>query len=103
MLSPSFIYPPAVSPNLNLTPNSSRIEVDDNFTLTTRSYENLLVVEANEVDTICQCPRNTSCNPNNRNDVDYHGIRWMENNSDAKRNENGPILTRRWGIHTITG
>ena len=27
----------------------------------------------------------------------------MENNSDAKRNENGPILTRRWGIHTITG
>ena len=103
ILSPSFIHPPVMSPNLDVVPNSSRIEVYDNFTLTTRNDKNLMEVDSEEVGTIFDSPRNISRNPNSRNDVDGHGVRWMENNSDAKRGQNDPILTRRWGIWTITG
>ena len=96
ILSPSFIRYPSVSPNLDLAPNSSRIEVDDNFTLTTRNDENLTEVDAEKVDTIFDGPRNISHNPNSRNNADCHGVRWMESNPDAKRNQNCSILTRRW-------
>ena len=98
VLSPSFIHPPVVSPNLDVVPNSSRIEVYDNFTLTTRNDKNLMEVDSEEEGTIFDSPRNISRNPNSRNDADGHGVRWMENNSDAKRGQNDPILTRRWGI-----
>ena len=42
-------------------------------------------------------------NPNIRNDVDYYGVKWMENNSLTKRDQNGLINPRTWGIQTITG
>ena len=95
ILSLSSINPPVVSPNLNLTPNLSRIEVDDNFTFATRNDKNLLEFEAEEVDTIFKGPRNTSRNPNSRCDIDCYGVRWMVNNLDTKRDQNGSIFTRR--------
>ena len=73
------------------------------FTLTTTNDENLPDVEAEEVDTIIEGLRNTSYNLNIYNDVDYRGVSWMENNSEAKMDQNGPIPTQRWGIQTITG
>ena len=42
ILYPSFINPPVVSPDLDSASDSSRIEVDDNLTLTTIYDNNLL-------------------------------------------------------------
>ena len=66
---PAFIHTPIVSPNIDFDPNSSHIEIDDKFTLTTRNNENLLEVEFEEVYTIFEDPMNTSCNPNSRNNI----------------------------------
>ena len=38
---------------------------------------------------------NTSRNLNSRNDIGYHRVSRVDNNSDTKRDQNGPILTRR--------
>ena len=101
ILFPLFIYPPVMSPNLDLVPSSSRIEVEDNFTIATRNYDILPEVDTEEVDPILESPRNISRNPNSRNDSDCYGVRWMENNLDTKRDQNCPTLSRRWGIQTI--
>ena len=50
-----------------------------------------------------EAPIRVPRNPNIRNDVDYHGMKWMENDSLAKKDQNGPINTRTWGIQKITG
>ena len=60
-------------------------EVQDNFTVATRHLENLPEVDAEEAEPILGTPRLVSRNPNIRNDVDCHGMKWMENNSLAKK------------------
>ena len=59
---------------------------------------NLPEVEAEEVNIFFEGPRNILCNSNVRNDVDCREVRWMENNLEAKRDQNNPIHTQRWGI-----
>ena len=54
-------------------------------------------VEAEEVETIINALKNTSCN------VDCPGVRWMENDSETKRDQMGSIPKRTWGLQTITG
>ena len=53
--------------------------------LTTTNNENLQEVEGEEVEIIIKAPRNTSRNPKIRNDINCNGVRWMENNSETKR------------------
>ena len=65
--------------------------------------KNLLEVEAEEVTITIEDSKNTSRNPNIRNNVDYRGVRWMDNNSEPKMDQNGLIPTKRWGIQTVTG
>ena len=50
-----------------------------------------------------ETPLNIARNPNVRNDVDCHGMKWMVNNSLVKKDQNGPINPITWGIQTITG
>ena len=95
VLSPSFVHPPTVSPNLEVAPGASQIEKGPELILTTRNDDNLEEVEAELVEPIIEPPRNTPRNPNSRNDVDCHGVRWMENNTDTKINQNGPIQKKR--------
>ena len=95
-LCPEFIYPPAVSVPEVLAPIEPIQEVQDNFTVATRNEENLPEVDAEEVEHVAR-------NPNIRNDVDCYGVKWMENDSLAKKDKNGPINSRTWGIQTITG
>ena len=75
VLSPSFIHPPTVSPNLDLASDASQVEKGPDLILTTRSDENREEVEAELVKTIIEPPRNLTRNPNTRSDVDYHGVR----------------------------
>ena len=102
-LCPEFIHSPAVSVPEILAPIEPIQEVQDNFTVATRNEENLPEVDAEEVEPILEAPIRVPRNPNIRNDVDCHGMKWMENNSLAKKDQNGPINTRTWGIQTITG
>ena len=60
-------------------------------------------VDAEEVESILETPTNIARNPNIRNDVDCYGMKWMKNNSLAKKGQNGPINPRTWDIQTITG
>ena len=53
--------------------------------LTTTNNENLQEVEGEEVEIIIKAPRNTSRNPKIRNDINCNGVRWVENNSETKR------------------
>ena len=80
ILSPTFINPPVISPTLNLVTNQPIEEVHDKFTIVTRNEENLA-----EVESILETPRHVARNPNIRNDIDCHEVKWMENNSLAKR------------------
>ena len=75
VLPSDFIYPPVVPLYVNTTSNSSRRKVDAEFTLTTTDKEDLPEVEAEEVENNIKVPRNTSRNPNIRNDVDCYGVR----------------------------
>ena len=103
VLSPSFIHPPTVSPNLDVAPGTSQIEKDPDLILTTRNDDNLREVEAELVEPMIEPTRNPPRNPNSRNDVDCHGVRWMANNTEAKRDQNGHIQKKTWGLQTITG
>ena len=103
ILCPDFIHPPAVSVPEILAPIEPIQEVQDNFTVATRNEENLPEVDAVEVAPILEAPIRVPRNPNIRNDVDCHGMKWMENDSLAKKDQNGPINSRTWGIQTITG
>lgn len=83
--------------------NSFRRKKDIDFILTTTNDKNLLEVEAEEVTITIEDSKNTSRNPNIRNNVDYRGVRWMDNNSEPKMDQNDLIPTKRWGIQTVTG
>ena len=63
-LALDFIHFPIVPLIIDPAPNSSRTEVDGNFTLTTTNNQNLPKVETEEVDTCFDDPRNTSHTPN---------------------------------------
>ena len=80
-----------MSPNLDVAPGASQIEKGPDLILTTRNDDNLKEVGANLVETIIEPPINPPRNPNSRNDVDCHGVRWMTNNTEAKRDQNGHI------------
>ena len=86
-----------------MSSNSSQIEVGPNIILITRNDDNLQEVEAEKVETTTEGPRNTARNPNNRNDIDCHWVRFMENISEAYRDQNGPINKKNWGLQTVTG
>ena len=103
ILSPEFIYSPVVSATENLAPIESIQEVQDNYTVATRNEENLPEVDAEEVEHILETPTHVARIPNIQNDVDCHGIKWMENNALAKKDQNGSKNPRTWGIQTITG
>ena len=103
VLTSDFIYPHVVPPYVDTAYNSYGREMVANFILTTTNDENLQEVEAEEVKTTIETPRNTTHNPNIRNDIDCHGVRWMENNSEAKEDQNCPIPKGTWGLQTITG
>ena len=77
MLSPEFIHPPVVSATENLAPIDPIQEVQDNYTVATRNENNLPDVDAEEVEPILETPTNIARNPNIRNDVDCHGMKWM--------------------------
>ena len=102
ILSPTFIYPPVVSATENVSPIEPIQEVQDNYTIVTRNEENLPEVDAEEVEPILETPTNIARNPNIRNDVDCHGMKWMVKNSLAKKDQNEPINPRTWGIQTIS-
>ena len=93
-LCPEFIHPPDVSVPEILAAIEPIQEVQDNFTVATRNEENLPEIDAEEVEPILEAPIRVPCNPNIRNDVDCHGMMWMENDSLAKKDQNGPINTR---------
>ena len=97
-LYPMFIHPPAGSVPENLAPIEPIQEVQDNFTVATRNKENLPEVGTEEVEPILEAPIRVTRNPNIRNDVDCHGMKWMENDSLAKKDQNGSINQRTWGI-----
>ena len=97
-MTSDFIHPPVAPPHVITASNSSQIGVDLNVILTTRNDDNLQEVETEEVETTTEAPSNTTRNPNTRNDVDYHGVRWMESYLEAKRDQNGPILKKNWGL-----
>ena len=65
--------------------NSSQMEVGPNLILTTRNDDNLQEVEAEDVETTTEAPRNTARNLNLCNDIHCHGVKWMDNNFEAIR------------------
>ena len=100
---PGFIHPPAVSVPEILAPIEPIQEVQDNFTVATKNEENLPEVDAEEVEPILETRIHVARNSNIRKDVDCHGMKWMGNDSLAKKDQNGPINSRNWGIQTIIG
>ena len=62
VLSPSFIHPPVVSPNLDVAPNIFQAGKGPDLILTTRNDENREEVEAELVETIIEPPRNLTGN-----------------------------------------
>ena len=103
VLSSDFTHPSIFLPRSDPISNSFRRKKDIDFILTTTNDKNLLEVEAEEVTITIEDSKNTSRNPNIRNNVDYRGVRWMDNNSEPKMDQNGLIPTKRWGIQTVTG
>ena len=92
-----------MSPNLDVAPGASQIEKGPDLILTIRNDNNLEEVETELVETIIEPPRNPPRNLNSRNDVDRHGVIWMTNNTEAKRDQNSPIQKKAWGLQTVTG
>ena len=91
-----------MSPNLDVAPDASQIEKDPDLILTTRNDDNLREVKAELVETMIEPTRNPPLNQNIRNDVDCYGVRWITNNTEAKRDQNGHIQKKTWGLQTIT-
>ena len=78
--------------------DASQAEKAPDLILTTRNDE----IEAELVKRIIEHPRNPTRNPNSRIDVDCHGVRWMTNNSEAKRDQNSSMHKKTWRLQTIT-
>ena len=77
ILSPTFIHPPVISTTENLAPIEPIQEVQDNYTISTRNEEHSPEVDAEKVEPILETPTNIARNPNIRNDVDYHSMKWL--------------------------
>ena len=77
ILSPTFIYPPVVSTTENLALIEPIQEVQNNYTIATKNEEILLEVNAEEVEPMLETQTNIARNPNIRNDVDYHSMKWL--------------------------
>ena len=84
-LCPEFIHPSVVSVPENLAPIEPIQEVQNDFTVATRNEENLPGVDAEEVEPILEAPIHVAHNPNIQDDVNCHGMKWMENDSLAKK------------------
>ena len=89
------MHTPVISPHIYTSSKPSRRELDINFTLSTTNEENLPEVEDEVLSSIIETPRDTSRNPNICNDnPDYRGVKWMENHSKTKRDQNSQIPRR---------
>ena len=91
VLSSHSIHPPIIPPNPDSISNSSRKELNAHFMLTTTNDDNVSKIDLEEVKSTIEGPMNTSCNHNIRNDVDCREVRWMENNSEVKKDQISPI------------
>ena len=102
ILSYDFIPPPPIffPPHLDPIANSFQREVDRHSTI--NHGENLPEAEAEEVETDIEAPRNTSRNSNSHNNIDYRKVKWLKNNLESKRDQNGSIPRRTRGIQTVT-